>query len=647
MTPVAARSTSPPRAAIAFRVGIVGHRPDRLPDDAAGRAAIRRRLGEVLIAARDAVRAFAATPDAGLYAAGEPLLRAISSLAEGADRDFADEALRLGFGLCCPMPFPREEFAKDFGPEAELEPESARRFARLLSGAPTIFELDGDRAQASAAYEAAAGVVLNQSDLLVVVWDGGDARGQGGTAHTLQEAIAYRVPVLWIDAQAPFGWRLLRAPEDVETLGARSGPSTPENEEDRAALAVAVRAVVDAELSLPDPGGGDAGGQREKAETYFRQKRPALNGAVLWKLFRDGVGEFRLRWPRWRVPDFVRALEADWPGDAGGAEGEAARPAHWVNDRLRAHYAWSDGLADLRADAHRSTFVVASLLAVTAVFLALLPFAMGWDHPHRIRETAAVLAELVVLGAMLWLLSTAQRRRWHEHWLEYRVLAELIRQLQILIPMGGGRPLPRTPAHLAVYGDPVRSWMYWQVRAITRAVGLPTVRVTSAYTQACLDHLEALAADQRRFHAASQARSGRIHRRLHAATVGLLVVSILGVGLHLAVFRGGVRLPPDIREAVSRWLVVLSAITPALGAALASINNQGEFARLAKRSRSMASGFARFEARIAGLRAELEAGRQVSGLARAAALAADMGEMMVEENVDWRVVVLDLPHVAG
>ena len=82
--------------------------------------------------------------------------------------------------------------------------------------------------------------------------------------------------------------------------------------------------------------------------------------------------------------------------------------------------------------------------------------------------------------------------------MEYRVLAELIRELRLLIPLGGGRPLPRTPTHLAVYGDPAQTWMYWHLRAIARATGIPSVRATPAYLGESLGSLLEIAESPRR-----------------------------------------------------------------------------------------------------------------------------------------------------
>ncbi len=657
--------SSPPRARIAFRVGIVGHRPNRLPNHEGGWDAIRERLVTVLGAAKDAVEAFRSEPDAALYDAGPAELRAISPLAEGADRLFAEEALTFDYALCCPMPFSRTEFEKDFVGDTAQEAASAERFSALLDRAAagaglTVFELDGSRTDEAAAYGAAGRVVLNQSDLLVVVWDGDAPGGGGGTVETLHEAVGYHVPVLWIDAKAPHGWALLREESDLDCLQV-NGVCVPPwtgtiGVEDRDNLAMAVAEVVLAELRLPrdTPGSGASSEMRAHAEAYFAERKPRWNAAFVWKAFRDLFGSGRLRLPALRVEDFVSQIHAAWPTSADDVESGEPPPSvtTWVNARLRGHYAWSDKLADLYADAHRSSNIVASLFAALAVFMALLPTAMDWGDNHIVAQRICNVTEVAILVVTVSLLTLGRRRRWHERWLEYRVLAELIRQLRLLAPLGGGRPLPRTPAHLAIYGDPTRSWMYWQVRAIARSVGIPDLQVTPTYTAECLDYLFDIADGpehgQLRFHIASHIRSEKIGERLERGTLLLFWLSIVGIAINFAL-PSLTRWDPQAvsdRAIVNRWLTLLSAVTPAFGAALASINNLGEFSRLAKRSRAMADGFIRFRNQIKALRVRAS-GPTPLPIASVTHLASRMAEAMVEENVDWRVVVLDLPHSAG
>jgi hypothetical protein len=60
----------------------------------------------------------------------------------------------------------------------------------------------------------------------------------------------------------------------------------------------------------------------------------------------------------------------------------------------------------------------------------------------------------------------------------------------------------------------------------------------------------------------------------------------------------------------------------------------------------MADGFAKFAGAIRALRRRLLRGERVS-LADVTPLASKMAETMVDEVIDWRVVVLDRPQTAG
>jgi len=647
----------PPRARIAFRVGVVGHRPDRLPGDQAGLDAVRERIGQVLSAVARSVQAFqAGDADAVFYSDEAPMLTANSPLAEGADRLFAGEALRLGYDLYCVMPFAQADFEADFRSPEALEIDSLGRFRDLLKRAGDglrILELDGDRTRRSEAYQAAGRIVLNQSDLLIVVWDGGAAKGVGGTLDTLREAIAFEVPALWIDSRPPFGWKLLRSQGDLDRLGLADDEhgvsAATDPMEDRNALDAAVFAVVEEELTVPR--GDGAALIRSTLAAYLRETRPRYNPAFAWKLFRDLLGDGVLRPPPLRVRDYVEQIKADWPIQEDAAEFGASLTGNsvsWINGALRSHYAWSDKLADRYADAHRSGFLWSSLLAVTAVFVALLPMAAGWRSGHG-AALATAIVEALVLVLMVGLPLLARRRRWHQRWMEYRVQAEMIRELRILAPLGGGRPLPRTPAHLANYGDPTQSWMYWQMRAVGRVAGAPNARIDDAYLDEQAGYLlDFLGSDgeggdpprgQIGFHRLNCERLERIHRRLHQSTLGLFCLSIIGVLLNWFLTAA---MGPAEPGWISRWLILISAVFPALGAALASIDNQGEFARLQRRSRAMAERFADVAAQIPALR-----NSAALSLAALTDLASRTAGMMIDENVDWRIVVLDLPHAAG
>ena len=189
-----------------FAVGVVGHRPNRLPSDLRSLATALRR---VLAAIRDEITSRASeTQSAGAISKPLPHLCAVSPLAEGADRIFADQALELGFSLRCPMPFPQGEYERDFSPGIALEANSLRRFHRLLERAAnttglTIIELGGSRLDVEAAYAAAGTAVLDTSDLMVAVWEGTRGSSPAGTEATMEDARRRGIPMVVVGANPP------------------------------------------------------------------------------------------------------------------------------------------------------------------------------------------------------------------------------------------------------------------------------------------------------------------------------------------------------------------------------------------------------------------------------------------------------------
>jgi hypothetical protein len=323
-----------------------------------------------------------------------------------------------------------------------------------------------------------------------------------------------------------------------------------------------------------------------------------------------------------------------------------------VNRRLRPHYAWADKRGDMYADAYRSGYVLIYLLSATAVFMALLPLAAGAGDNA---ELVCVAIEFAILLAIVLLLVVGRRRHWHERWMEYRLLAELIRQIRFLIPLGGGRLFPRAPTHLGAYENLNRTWMYWHMRAIARASGIPPAKVTPEYVRDCLSYVAEVVDGpdgQLEFHRNTEARSNKIGHRLHITSTALFVLTIVTIVIHLALgLSRSAPIPSWLTAgclaqnltAISLWLVLLAATLPALGAALSGIANQGEFARLAKRSAAMGDAFKQFAQQIVALQSAADRQQAVLKLSQVVPVASRIGEVMVDEVADWRVVVVEQP----
>jgi hypothetical protein len=114
----------------------------------------------------------------------------LSSLAEGADQIFADVLLSSGGTLHAVIPC--WGYASTFG-------ELARQnYQRLLSAARSVTTLAYAK-PSEQAFDAAGQYIVEHCDLLIAIWDGQPARGQGGTADAVAHArrLGREVAITW------------------------------------------------------------------------------------------------------------------------------------------------------------------------------------------------------------------------------------------------------------------------------------------------------------------------------------------------------------------------------------------------------------------------------------------------------------------
>lgn len=423
----------PPKPPLAFNVGVIGHQPNRLQH--ADLALLGGLIKQVLEVARNTI----VQCEEGLrpYYDRQPLtLRAISSLAEGTDRIFAEAALDLGYHLCCPMPFPQAIFEQTFAHEGVVNEASVTEFRALLARAEagpglTRFELPGSPTMLQNAearhwgYGRCGRLVYQHCELLVVVWDGKDQNKRSGTDQQLVEAHQDGVPIVLISAQAPHAAWVVKAGQKLP----QADQPAPTAAAAREALLEQVRETVCEILALPRDlehvRAKKEKGSHLEAESrtttlcgFYAERKPIFRFAVFWAFFTDLLGFTRKkkedkdnaknkeqeqsggkaegqaekkdgrdgqpkpwRWPSWLkflVGDIEAGLATEWPRDT-------ATPIARLIGHLRLFYAWPGRLARLYGDAYRSTFLAIYLLAALAVGCALLPVALDLI-PHKAAE---------------------------------------------------------------------------------------------------------------------------------------------------------------------------------------------------------------------------------------------------------------------
>lgn len=594
----------PPRPLLSLSVGVSGHRFNKMPADQRGR--VRQQLRAVLAGIEAAC---VACHEQGMpqYATAVPQVRLFSGLAEGTDQ-FAVEERPPHWQVAAILPFPRERYRQDFATATgEGISEAEKGFDACLALSTTVTELPGshhvrerspgalERRPASAYAELGA-FLLRQIDILVAVWDGRPSSGAGGTAEMIAKALEGGIPVVAIasnDAERPP--RLLLHHADMYAPAPFAD-----------ALAGPIAAAVNRILALPAAAEGQKGAHGHD---------DTLPGLARLNLFLEERWQPKCRWTaydwlkrgwkfwQWRFP--LHAAQPhkdhlDWSDFI-----EAAPQGGGHTDRIRTilypRYAIANNLATHFSHVYRSAYVMIYLLAVVAVAIALIgTLPSGDDHgdklPALIHKAELVIAELVLVAIIIALVWVGRARRWHDRWVDYRALAEMLRHLRFLSLLGeyGGTRQSFQP--LAHRGS---DWVLWYLRATAREIGLPNAVLDAPYQDKALRATrDTEVAEQIAYNSNNAVTLDALHHKLHTlgdrcffGTAAILILFLVALGIVL--LPAGKTLFPgliDLLYALKPGVTIAAAFLPALGAAFAGINFTGDFGGFARRSTQTAAG---------------------------------------------------------
>ena len=559
-TMTTAPTSAPPKPRLALTVGIIGHRPNRLPKDPDGIAFLEKAVADVLAKLHAALRfahdqyADGQHSQRGVYRSERPLISLASALADGADRIAARAAIaHRDYALDAPLPFLKEEYEKDFEPRkkgdgspadatvVEATRKSIEEFHDLIRPAivRSVLELPGTRrsvddpddADANKAYEAVGLTVLGQADILLTIWDGGASRGRGGTPDMLNAAARLGVPIIHVDAKGAVEtcvrWSGLdKHPHQVNM--AEDLPHSPLSDD-------VVRGLV---MDMVKPPEDEA--EREALDDYLGERRRRFNG---WLAFPALMSFFGVRGLRKAdlLPVSVDALTAQLGAQAciDPAESETAHPSH-----LTLAFGWADAIATRFGQVFRSAFVTNFLFAALAVAtVAVSLVAHDMADPQVVADLAHhkivfVAIEILFIFAVLLNTMIGRRYGWHRRWLESREVAE---RLRVALPLWtlGARP--------GFFFGPEPSWTGWYVRAILREQGLRSARFDARVLRNARDTLLAVLTSQRDYHASTAARMDALGSRNRAGRRGTVRRHAGGCGR--AAFGGGVH--PLARDALA------------------------------------------------------------------------------------------------
>ena len=639
---------APPPPALRLCLGVTGHRSDN-PAFAANEARVGTVLAE-LLGAIDAITADEPGPPAPT--------RLHSMLANGVDQIAAQGALARGWELVAPLPF-----GHDLSVAINAQPHSAADARALLSGeaasdrdthmrAATLRELskqahlfelaerdsdmtahflatmdapdDLQKAQAfsvhsSERFALAGRVMIEQSDIIIGVWDGKTSALIGGTGHTIAIALDQGAAVIWIDPREPESWTILRAPESLAV------PRVDMSDSRMTVLAGLVRAAL-----RPPEGGLRAGIAALASEAWHPRSSP------FWTAYRRIEALFGGEGKPFRSLRVSYESPADIAGGSGAPilAGAAALPggdnelASRIDAEILRRFAWSDGISTNLSDSYRGGMIANFLLSACAVIVGIAYQPFGTSDQKWMFATV----EFVMLCAILIIIWRGGRQRWHKRWFETRRVSEYLRHAPILLLFGVARPPGRWPKGSET------AWPEYYARASQRALGLPQVAVTSAYLRAALTGLlDRHVVSQRDYHVVKAARLTRVQHNLDALSTRLFQCAIAAVAVYLALTAAATVefVPHEWPHKASYIFSFMGVLFPTLGAGIAGMRYFGDFERFAAISEVAAEKLDSVHARLLLL---LSAPDAAIDYARAAELVHAADEIVTIEIESWQSV---------
>jgi hypothetical protein len=580
----------PQKTAMTLNIGVTGHRflPDAQPSALSSQ--IGRALDELRLITE---RLFEETRD--FYAGEAPHLRVISMLAEGSDQLVAEAGIARGYCLQCVIPMDRDAYLDT------IASDSAKvRLQELSAAADAVYEIGCASGVAPRAYLNGGQVMLGHSDVLIAIWDGEDSGKIGGTSNMVSLALQQNIPVLRIDAKAPHGISLLHR-----------GPEDPLWE---AGLQGALRES----LTLGKGNGGLF------PAAYFCE----ITGRKShMRLYQRLVGHFTRKPARSPAPD----VEPD------------ENP--FFTARYGSYYQSANSLAMYYRDIYRSVGILRQLLP----FLASIGLAVGFYATLLIgpvaisTQSAPVLNGISVFGfavqaicfLLIIVLSRLEKKnRWHQKFLDYRMLAEMLRQMKYLGPSG----LVIRGLNISAYSSDVNvSWVNWYFRAIVREAGFPALSLSEADLARWADTtVGAILRGQIEYHRSNASVMQRIASRLERFGLRVYYIGIGIMILRAAVFYFATAdTHTTLNEVQKSYLTkvfnMLSMVAPLFSSLAFGLSAQEGFASLQHRSEDMLLRLSNMEKQMSRQKSE--------DFNAFMALTQALTNLMLSEFTDWNMFI--------
>ena len=266
----------------------------------------------------------------------------------------------------------------------------------------------------------------------------------------------------------------------------------------------------------------------------------------------------------------------------------------------------------------RAGLLVYSLspLAVAAVALAILMPKLA---------SPAFVVEFILLGIILLVIVSSDRRRTHQNWIEARFLAERIRSA-VFLTAGGVQASSLVHIHALRPQLEAGEWAVQAFAEIMRRMGpIEPCGQTGCGPGIAYVRRHWLQ-DQIQFHVSKAKRSQKAGHRLERVGWLVFMTAFFIAAWHLIeLFLGH----PEMLAWLGKPLVFLAVVLPAIGATLGGIRGHREYSRLAKRSQFMQAVLSDMDSRLADI-------TQARGLT---ALLQETEQLMLQDTQEWLMLM--------
>jgi hypothetical protein len=587
-------------------VGFSGHRA--IEDSAEA----DRLIGEALAAVGAAFQTLQQAQ--GEAFAGSPGLRLLVGAAPGTDRIIAAawRGARLGeVHLIYPFREPAGDaaFTDDpvkADPETRVETPPA---GEAWTGIDSVsLGLDHQRAHAEVGRW-----IIRHADLLVAWWNGEPPAGPGGAGDTVRRALDRGLPVVWLQPGQPHPRvvdpaRLHQHADAAEMLTHLAEIAEPLDAERLAA-------VLAPALAPPGDGVDDAetNARRDYAAVDPMRRRSAPLGLAQALLDRTLWRSFAL------FEAMTGGVRAASDERLGGPPSLAAQPGF---QRLAAASRAAAERSTHLSSIHRSEQLLLIIVAILAVLTGALPAL--FEDPRQLANAHALSAGVEFgLGLFAFILvSAARRAHRHRRWSDGRRLAERLRAARATWPLG----FDIADAQM----QPAATWTEWRARAVLRAAGPPRGWIDRPRFDAEAAWVASqLIGGQIDYHARQHRIAENIERFVQRVE-SVAVFGLMGMLLAYLLLSGQAWIThgPRPSHLFGGWVMVVSAVSPAIGAGCLALEATNGFGELARHSQHLEVEFGHLRERLGQI--DHQPYHHVQSIIRRAA------QLVVEDADAWR-----------